>query len=235
MFAAIYRTDEAQLMTLGRRILMLDENKPAALLCLDHAFRNLNEETFLTDSDSQVLLKTGALCDYSNLVRDILCVLEPWTKPGILKLFSFTVQSQGRICLPRGTFLHDRYKRSPLHLLDEDAIVEVRVFHNLYQSALRQRLKGKLETYSNMCQSVRVFDPCESAFFGRGCDRNECQRQHQFDHGWFDKRLQFHLFQILILDLLRFFGTEESYNIRRFVVLLSTLPLLLSCILKHLV
>jgi hypothetical protein len=217
MFAAIYKTDEAQLMNLGKRIL-LDENKPAALLCFDHAFRNLNKETFLTDPDSQVLLKLGALCEYRDLVRDILCVLEPWTKQGVLKLFSFTVQSQGRISLPRGTFLHDCFKTSQLRPLDEDATVEVRAFYNLYQSTLRQRLKVKLEAYCNMCLNVRVFDPCENAFFGRGCDRDRCQRQHQFDHMWFDKRLQFHLFQISILDSLRFFGKEESYNIRRFVV-----------------
>jgi hypothetical protein len=219
MFAAIYKTDEAQLMNLGRRILMLDGNKPAALLCFDHALRNLSKETLLTDSDTQVLHKTTALCDYSDLLQGILFVPEPWTRETVQKLFSFTVQSRGRICLPRGTFLHECFKMSQQPLLCEDAIVEVRNFYDLYRSALRRRLKDKLEAYSNMCLHVRVFDPCEQVIFGRGCDRNECQRQHEFDHAWFNKRLQFHMFQIFILNSLRFFGMEEGQNIiRRFVI-----------------
>ncbi|KAH9971205.1 hypothetical protein BGW80DRAFT_1322645 [Lactifluus volemus] len=214
MFRAIYKTDEVALMSLTRSFIQ-DENKPAALLCLDHVFRNLSQETLLTYSDNQVLLKTRGLCDYSGLVQEMLFVLEPWTKQSVQKLFSFTIQSQGRICLPRGTFLHDNFKRSYQHALNEDANVEVRAFYDLYRSVLRRRLREKLEAYCNMCQNIRVFSPCEQAIFGRGCDRNECQRQHEFDHAWFDKRLQFHLFQISILSSLRYFGLGEGQTNHR--------------------
>lgn len=227
MFAAIYRTDEVALLSLARSLIQ-DENKPAALLCLDHAFRSLSEETLLTYSDNQVLLKTRALCDYSGLVQEILFVLEPWTRQTVQKLFSFTIQSQGRICLPRGTFLHDNFKRPYQRAPDEDANVEVRAFVDLYKSALRRRLREKLGEYCNMCLNVRVFDPCEQAIFGRGCDRTGCQRQHEFDHAWFDKRLQFHLCQISILNSLRYFGLGGQTD-HRFVIRTLKAPSHLSC------
>lgn len=231
MFAAIYKSDEVKLMTLGKEILRLDDNKPAALLCLDHFFRNLSKETVLPSSDTQVLLMTSALCSYSDLVYEVLTVLEPWTRQSVQRLFSFTVRSGGLLCLPRGTFLHFSQWRPS----DEDAVVEVKAFYHLYQSALRKRLQDKLEAYCNLCLNVRVFDPCMQVISGRRCDKIGCQRQHEVDHAWFEKRLRFHLFQILILDSLRFFGMEEGFNIRRFVICLSKCPLRFSCILKYLV
>jgi hypothetical protein len=229
MFAAIYKTDEVALMSLARSLIR-DENKAAALLCLDHAFRNLSQETLLTYSDNEILLKTRGLVDYSDLVQEILYVLEPWTRQSVQKLFSFTIQTQGHICLPRGTFLHDNFKRSYRHTLDEDANVEVRAFYDIYKSALRRRLREKLEAYCNMCLNVRVFDPCEHAIFGRGCDRNGCQRQHEFDYPWFDKRLQFHLFQFSILKSLRYFGLGEGQTNHRFVIRILKSLSHLSCI-----
>jgi hypothetical protein len=90
-------------------------------------------------------------------------------------------------------------------------MVEVWYFHRLYQSSLRWRLSDRLVAYCNFSRSVHVFDPCE-VFPSRRCDRTECQRQHDLDRMWFDKRLQFHMFQISILHSLRFCNPEPGQH-----------------------
>lgn len=213
-------------MTIGRTNYLRDHNKPAAILCFDHIFRDFNKQTDITGSDVQILDKTRALCYYAEFIWEILCLPEPWAKGGVQRLFSFTVHS-GRVCLPRGTFLHGfvrPFQRS--QLLDEDTMIEVRSFVDLYQRTLRQRLREKLEAYCNNSLSVRVYDPCEAvAFvaFGR-CDYKDCQRQHELNHAWFDKRLHFHMCQISILNFLRFISPDShrfDMDLHRFDLLLS--------------
>jgi hypothetical protein len=215
MFSAIYDSDLALLITLGRTGFLRDHNKPAALLCFDHSFRDFDRQTEITGSDVQILKKTRALYEYAEIVCEILSFPEPWAQRSIQRLFSFTVH-YGRVCLPRGTFLHGIIKPSQRSQpLGEDTMVEVRVFFDLYQRTLRRRLREKLEAYSNKSLSVRVFDPCESVAFRR-CDRTECQKQHELNHTWFDNRLDFHLCQISILNLLRLIGLGLRENLRRF-------------------
>ncbi|KAF8460963.1 hypothetical protein DFH94DRAFT_790038 [Russula ochroleuca] len=211
MFSAIYNNDVARLMALGRTDFLRDRNKPATLLCFDHTFRDCNRQADITGTDVQILNKTGALCEYVELVRQMLSLPEPWADRGVQRLFSFTVHS-GRVCLPRNTFLHGFVEPSQRsHLSDEDTKVEVRIFFNLYQGSLRRRVMERLEAYCNNSLSVRVFDPCESSAFGR-CDRTECRRQHELNHTWFDKRLHFHMYQISILG---FVSTGLGQNLRR--------------------
>lgn len=209
-------------MTLGWTILRLeDNNKSAALLCFDHSFRDMNHKMVISGSATEILNRTKALCDYAELVRETLSVLEPWTRQTIQRLFSFTVHSDGRIRLPKGTFLHRSFERSQRYqLLNEDAMVEAKSFHDLYQSTLRRRLREKLEAYCNNSLSVRTFDPCERFASGR-CDHSDCQRPHSLDHAWFERRLRFHMFQISILSSIRYFGGESGQDKRRFDSLLS--------------
>jgi hypothetical protein len=217
MFSAIYRSDITQLMTLGGTINSQDDNKPAALLCFDHIFRDLNRMTPITGSDTQILNRTRALCEYAELVQNVHSLLEPWSNEKVQKLFSFTVHSGDRVRLRRGTFLHGLLERPRRQSLsNEDAMVEVRSFYNMYQSSLQQRVRERLEAYCNASVSVRVFDPCEASATGR-CDRKECERQHGLDYAWFNKRLHFHMFQISILGSLRnLSSTMEPGPIRRF-------------------
>ena len=213
MFSAICENDIAQLTAIGRTIFLLDDNKPAALLCFDHSFRDMDKDTIVSGSDTQILTRTRALCDYAELVQEVHSALEPWTKERIQKLFSFTVHSGGHVCLRRGTFLHGCFDRERFHgqKSNEDALVEVWYFNSLYKSSLRRRLSEKLGAYCNFSRSVHVFDPCE-AFAFRRCDRTACERQHDLDRTWFDKRLQFHMFQISILDSLRFCSSEPGQH-----------------------
>ena len=220
MFSAICENDMARLTEIGTEILSQGDNKPAALLCFDHSFRNMNKDAIVSGSDTQFLNRTSALCDYAELVQDVHSALEPWSKERIQKLFSFTVQSGGQVCLRRGTFLHGCFEGERLRgkKLDQDAMVEVRYFYRLYQSSLRRRLNERLVAYCNFSLSVHVFEPC--AF--RRCDRPECQRHHDLDRKWFDKRLQFHMFQISILHSLRFCSSDpgQHRDLRRLDVFL---------------
>jgi hypothetical protein len=239
MFSAIYRNDIAQLSALGGIINSHDDNKPAALLCFDHTFRDLNRKTPIAGSDTQIFNRTRALCEYAELVQNVHSVLEPWSNEKVQKLFSFTVHSGDRVRLRRGTFLRGFFERSLRQSLsNEDAMVEVRSFYNMYQSSLQQRVKERLEAYCNASLSVRVFDPCEvSAASATGrCDRKECERQHNLDYAWFNKRLHFHMFQISILGSLRnLSSTMESGPVRRFdPFFLSTRNLHSLSTLKHL-
>ncbi len=219
MFSAIYNADIARLMTLGSTDFIKHSNKSAAFLCFDHTFRGVNGQTGITGSDTQILDKTAALCDYADPTHRVLSLPEPWVQKGVQRLFAFTVHS-GRVCLSRGTLLHGLAAPRRRQSLNEGIMMEVGSFYELYQRSLRQRLWERLHVYCNNCLFVRVFEPCEAAVIGL-CDRTECQRRHDLDHAWFDKRLRFHMFQITILNLLWFIRMDEAPNLRRFDLLLS--------------
>lgn len=212
MFEAISDVQTAQLMALGKTFYQ-DGNNPAALLCLDHCFRNFNTETLQSYSDSQITMASlTALHDYAYLVREIVSYPDPWDRRLIQKLFSFSVQSKGRICLPRGTFLHDCSQKSLRQPSSDDIEVEVRYFYDLYQITLRQRVRKLLDAHCDGYLQVRIFDPCEASAAGR-CDRGaDCTRQHKLDRVWFDRRLRFHMYLVVFSKLLQFFGGVSRYQ-----------------------
>ena len=214
MFEAISNVNAVQLMALGKSFYN-DRNNPAALLCLDHSFRNFNTQTLQSYSDFQILVMASALHGYALLVQADIIFPDPWHKRDIQKLFSFSIQSSGRICLPRGTFLHDCAQRSQRHPSSDDIAVEVRHFYDLYRTTLRERLRRLLDAYCDGCLHVRLFDPCEASAAGR-CDRGaECTRQHKLDRVWFDRRLRFHLRLVDLSNLFQFFGGDSRHQ--RFV------------------
>jgi hypothetical protein len=204
-------------MSLAKKSFVQDNNKSVAILCFDHTFREMNRQSGITGSDVQILFRTTSLCDYADLVYQILTLHEPWAKQMVQRLFAFTVRS-GRVCLSPGTFLHGLAggSRRP-QLSNEDILMDVGPFYELYRHSLRRRLSEKLHFYCSSSLTVRVFDPCED--FWR-CDRRVCQRRHEFDHAWFDKRLHFHMSQILMLFTLRFIGMDPGQNLFRCDILL---------------
>lgn len=219
MFSAIYDSDAARLMTLGRTIFVEDNNKSAALLCFDHTFREMNRQSGITGSDVQILFQTRSLCDYADLVNQIFILREPWAEQRVQRLFAFSVRS-GRVCLSPGTFLYGLAGGSQRpQSSNEDILMQVGRFYELYRHSLRWRLSEKLHIYCNNSLSVRVFDPCDTAL-GR-CDRRECQRHHELDHAWFDRRLHFHMFQISMLYTLRFIDRDPGQRLFRCDILLS--------------
>ncbi|KAH9172883.1 hypothetical protein EDB89DRAFT_1962838 [Lactarius sanguifluus] len=212
MFEAIRNVNTDRLMDLGKTF-FLDRNKPAALLCLDHSFRNFNTQILQSYTDTQILTTASALQSYALLIQEAIILPEPWARRPIQKLFSFSIQQSGRICLPRGMFLHDCSQRSLRPPSSDNTDVEVRFFYNLYQFTLRGRLKNLLEAYCEGCFQVRVFDPCEYAAAGR-CDYadSDCTRRHKLDRTWFDRRLGFHLYLVDFSILLDFFGGDSRYQ-----------------------
>ncbi|KAH9005752.1 hypothetical protein EDB86DRAFT_2795497 [Lactarius hatsudake] len=212
MFEAIRNVNTDRLMDLGKTF-FLDGNKPAALLCLDHSFRNFDMQILQSYTDTQIVTTANALHGYALLVQEAIILPEPWARRPIQKLFSFSIQPSGRICLPRGTFLHDCAQRSLRPPSSDNTDVEVRFFYNLYQFTLRGRLKNLLEAYCEGCLQVRVFDPCEYAVAGR-CDYtdSDCTRRHKLDRAWFDRRLGFHLYLVDFSILLDVFGGDSRYQ-----------------------
>ncbi|KAH8984683.1 hypothetical protein EDB92DRAFT_2117026 [Lactarius akahatsu] len=210
MFEAIRNVNTDRLMDLGKTF-FLNGNKPAALLCLDHSFRNFDMQILQSYTDTQILTTASALHGYALLVQEAIILPEPWARRPIQKLFSFSIQPSDRICLPRGTFLHDCSQRSLRPLSSDNTDVEVRFFYDLYQSTLRERLKNLLEAYCDGCLQVRVYDPCEHSAAGR-CDYTDCTRQHKFDRAWFDRRLGFHMYLVDFSILLHFLGGDFRYQ-----------------------
>ncbi|KAF8261744.1 hypothetical protein EI94DRAFT_1809815 [Lactarius quietus] len=210
IFEAIRKVNTVQLMDLGNTFFQ-EGNKPAALLCLDHTFRKFNPQILQSYSDSQILAMASALHNYALLVQEVIIIRDPWHKRHIKKLFSFSIQSSGRICLPRGTFLRDCARRSLRHPSSDDIAVEVRYFYDQYRSILGERLRKLLDAYCDGCLNVRIFDPCEASAAGR-CDRTDCTRQHKLDRPWFDKRLRFHLRLVDLSNLFRFFGGDSRHQ-----------------------
>ena len=216
MFAAIIDTKTLPLLALGK-VFYNDGNNSAALLCLDIFFRYFNTKTLQKYSDSPITLASlDALHDYAYLIRELVSFPDPWNRRPIQKLFSFSVQSRGRICLPRGTFLHDCSQRAQRLASSDDMAVEVRYFYDLYQSTLRQRVRNLLDICCSGGLQVNAFDPCEASAAGR-CDRADCTRQHKLDRAWFDRKLRFHLYLIDSSNFLRTFGGDPQARYQRFV------------------
>ncbi|KAI0258666.1 hypothetical protein BC834DRAFT_835038 [Gloeopeniophorella convolvens] len=204
MFRAIYEGDVARLLSLAERILLLDDRKDAALLCLDHVFRAQDQPK---GSDTQILHIAKAFYSFVDLLQQVLFFPAPWSQSRIRRLFSFSVTPEGRVCLLRGTFLHSCYVTSQRHSPEEDVMAGFAVFHSLYRVVVGQRLRERIETFSSKSLRVHMLEPCEVFAATGKCDHGpDCARIHVLDQIWFDRRLQFHVLQILILASRRMLG-----------------------------
>lgn len=222
MFRAIVSENLAQLQELALKF-YLENNKPAALLCLDHIFIRPPQIQTATIQETVSLL--GMFYTYASLLRDIAFLSDPCALPLVQKLLAFEGFKNEGFSISPGTFLYDQLSAQQAHSTNEE---EVRVISRLELSrvlkyALSERLRSRVMLENEICRRAKVFSPCLYALLGT-CTRPECPRDHvdpsTLKLDWYNNRVRIHLQQIQIFQTLHFInlgperGKQHKYVIR---------------------
>ncbi|KAG1799293.1 uncharacterized protein HD556DRAFT_1287696 [Suillus plorans] len=207
MFQTILRGNHEPLRNLALNFDKQD-NKPAALLCLDHIFsRTTDIRAFTVDEMQRFLQQFHA---YARLLYLILTFPDPMEHSGIQRLFSIVRLSGDEFLIPDGTFLHNNLMedRQGITWVSEHSsgyTASRRVVTQLLQQSIRTILKDKISEIDDMCCKSPVFSQCLQ-FLISVCRRDNCPQEHvaasKLDRQYYNKRVAIHIWQILILQFM---------------------------------
>ncbi|KAG1809265.1 hypothetical protein EV424DRAFT_1328374 [Suillus variegatus] len=207
-FIALANDLETNKLTPATRDLVRD-NKPAALLCLDHIFsRTTDIRAFTVDEMQRFLQQFHA---YARLLYLILTFPDPMEHRGIQRLFSIVRLSGDQFLMPDGTFLHNNLMeiRQGITWVSEHSsgyTASRRVVTQLLQQSIRTILKDKISEVDDMCCKSPVFSQCLQFLISGVCRRDNCPQEHvtvsKLDHQYYNNRVAIHIWQILILQFM---------------------------------
>lgn len=200
MFIALEQPETTRLRSLG--FAMLDRNKPAALLCLDYSFIDVNG--LLKGSKDDVFSTLQSFHSYCQLLLEITFHKSPWTSPSIRHLFSLPTHPEGRLALLPGTFLHQCYERYRARAgVEAEVPIDHLDFLRLYRFSLTTQLRERIESVYDQCLRLQIFEPCQTRFVTGRCHDHDCPREHVLDSTWYNGRLRFYFRQALMLQIHR--------------------------------
>ncbi|KAG1841507.1 hypothetical protein F4604DRAFT_1829867 [Suillus subluteus] len=207
MFRIILRGNHEPLRNLA--LAFHEHNKPAALLCLDHAFsRTTDIRTFAVDEMQRFLQQFHA---YARLLYLILTFPDPMEHRGIQRLFSIVRLSGDEFLIPDGTFLHNcvMETRQGITWVSEHPsgyTASRRNVTQLLQRSIRTILKDKVSEIDAMCCKSPVFSQCMQFLISGVCQRDNCPQEHvpisKLDRLYYNSRVAIHIWQILILQFM---------------------------------
>ena len=206
MFRAIISKNTQTLRRLGLSFYRSD-NKPAALLCFDHIFSTPLKFDGMTLGEMAFPL--DIFHKYAELLRDVAFIQDPCDCPFVQKLFSIQPLREDSFGLPIGTFLYDAVaERGDLFFGGNAAqrTVPSADLSRTLKATLSDRVRSRVmeETEAFMIKA-RSMSPC-LYFLADSCYRTECARAHvgalAVDTAWYNTRVQIHLKQILVFQVL---------------------------------
>ena len=202
MFRAIDSARTDQLKHLGQMLHLLDQNKAAALLSLDHAFKDMND--LKMGNSYEVLSSVQQFHSYVRLLQEIITHPKPWSSVSIQRLFGFSEASDDHIVLVPRTFLYQSYARRNFSVLPEGSVKLPRSeFRTLFQISLSEHLMTRIVGQSQVARHCRIFEPCIATMATGHCDRpDSCGHEHNPNLDWYQNSVRFHLQQISILQVL---------------------------------
>ncbi|KAJ7479993.1 hypothetical protein B0H11DRAFT_1263344 [Mycena galericulata] len=214
MFQAINQREIFKLEPLGEKFEA--GNPAAAMLCLDHCFTNPPKiQALQVDAVAQKLHVFGIFVRLLNRFT----WADPCDQPLVAKLFGFIPQGENNFLIPDGTFLHSvlHQQNHPACRLsaDENTILAGSELRDIFQRALKARLRQKVEQENEMCKRARAFSPCLvfSVFDGH-CNRIDCPHEHipgaSIDAQQYNLRVRIHLQQILIYKTVQFIVNDPN-------------------------
>ncbi|KAG2085197.1 uncharacterized protein F5147DRAFT_794237 [Suillus discolor] len=184
-------------------------NKAAALICLDHIFsRTTDIQAFTVDEMQQFLQQFHA---YARLLYLTLTFPDPMGHRGIQRLFSIVRLSGDQFLIPDGTFLHNNLMedRQGITWVSEHSsgyTASRRVVTQLLQQSIRKILKDKISEIDVMCCKSPVFSQCLQFLISGVCRRDNCPQEHvavsRLDRQHYNNRVAIHIWQILILQFM---------------------------------
>lgn len=187
-------------------------NTTAALLCLDHVFFRAPSfhKAALLETESLLSLYLTYVRHLDQLWRD-----NRFSEgSNCQKIFAFEVQQEGRYIVPSDTFLHGRVsaERGIIDNPPSEYICSHEELGRFISTAIRNRLKTRVEIQERACRGTRGFSPCLYTLLGRNCYNDSCQFQHtppnEITLEWFHARLRFLFLEFQILRLAQLFDKK---------------------------
>ncbi|KAI0321916.1 hypothetical protein OF83DRAFT_135754 [Amylostereum chailletii] len=201
MFTAIQQGDADRLRHLGE--VLSKTNKPAALLSLDHAFRDT--QGLLAGTGQQVILTLTTYYLYATLLRETIDLRDSMASRAIQKLLRVDPPEDGHVQLSRGTFMFascERFRVPFKYTEDGDIVIDQTSAQRLFVFSLSQRLRESIERVQDQALRVQVLDPCPTFAMTMKCTiGKDCLREHDIDKAWFHRRVRFYFLQGLILQI----------------------------------
>ncbi|KAG1854678.1 hypothetical protein C8R48DRAFT_721046 [Suillus tomentosus] len=208
MFQNILRGNHEPLRNLALNF-HKQNNKLAALICLDHIFsRTTDIRAFTVDEMQQFLQQFHT---YARLLYLILTFPDPMKHRDLQRLFSIVRLSGDQFLIPDGTFLHNNLMevRQGITWISEHSsgyTTSRRVVTQLLQQSIRTILKDKITEINAMCCKSPVFSQCLQFLISGACRRDNCPKEHvavsKSDRQYHDNRIAIHIWQILILQFM---------------------------------
>lgn len=205
MFSAIIAKKSQKLQRLGLSFYHSD-NKPAALLCLDHVFNNPLKFDGPTLDEKAISLEV--FYAYAQLLRDVAFVQDPCDRPFVQKLFAIQPLREDSFALPVGTFLYDAVAEQGALLLSsntEQRTVPSTGLSKVLKATLSDRVRTRVMDETEAFMRARFVSPC-LYFLANSCHRTECTRAHvgvhALDPAWYNTRVRIHLQQIMVFQIL---------------------------------
>lgn len=207
MFRAIISGKQFDLCALGEQFLHAN-NRPAAVLCLDHHFA---QPLRIQTMDIYTLVETlRVFLDYVRLLYDLAFIYDPCTTTSIGKLFGFQSRGENDFVIAKGTFLHwelESLQPSPpsIQVSDDNTTISGWDFSHVFRQALADRLRHRVMQENELCHKVYALNPCLTFVIYGSCNRIDCPQEHARippSAEIYNARVQAHLQQILILETL---------------------------------
>ncbi|KAI9436977.1 hypothetical protein H4582DRAFT_2058436 [Lactarius indigo] len=197
--------------TLANHILRCDPlDKGFKLLALDLYFDDMSSALDVS-SQSGIVSSLHLFYEYSLLMRNAALDRAPWDSPWLCALFQIETDGEDVRTKP-GTLVYDsmRSDSSLAEELPEHSAVSLS--HEGPSERLNRLLWERLDTRiskkDRMSSRLSLFDPCIQLTLHGSC-RLDHTASHHLDEGWFNRRVRFHLQQVMILDNLHAFGRTD--------------------------
>ncbi|KAI9453661.1 hypothetical protein BJY52DRAFT_1418183 [Lactarius psammicola] len=197
--------------TLADYILRCDTlDRAFKLLALDLYFDDMSSSLDVT-SQSGIVSSLQLLHEYSLLMRDGALNNAPWNSPWLCTLFQIEIYGENVRTKP-GTLMFEHSRRGgslrPKEQLKRSAWLSREEFSRGLNRLLWERLYTRISEKDRISSRLSNFDPCIQLTIHGTCRSNH-SASHNLDESWFNRRVRFHLQQIMILDNSHAFGHTE--------------------------
>ncbi|KAI9453671.1 hypothetical protein BJY52DRAFT_1153029, partial [Lactarius psammicola] len=201
--------------TLANHILRCDPFDPLdrkfKLLALDFYFDDISSALDVS-SQSGIVSSLHLFHEYSLLMRDAALDRAPWDSPWLCTLFQIEAEGEDVQTKP-GTFIYEGSMRGdsprPEEQLEHSALPLPReIISENINRLLWERLNTRILEKDCISSRLSVFNPCIQLTLHGTCYLNH-SASHHLDDSWFNRRVRFHLQQVMILDNLHAIGHTE--------------------------
>ena len=203
------------LLDLGVKLYDVHKSPAAAILCLDHAFRN--SWKLQTATAFEVASMLHGFVIYIRELGKYAVDGEPTQQVYLQKLFGFypSGDSDGNVSVRERTMLYD----FALHATTREPKLDISFrqdtagllllpaeFAKLLKAALSVQIVGRIRDENKLCRAAPVFNLCPTFVVFGSCNYGQCELGHgvtQISPALSCVRLQIVLQQILIYETLR--------------------------------